>query len=963
MKTVGTACPAPELLRAFALGKLRGPVREDVEAHVAGCESCCGVLSSVSDDALVDLVRDVADTTSRAVLREQTRGPSQTAARPESAGPLGPANIPRDLVDHPRYRVIGLLGRGGMGTVYRAEHRIMQRPVALKVINQRLMTDRRALERFGREVKAAASLIHPNIATAHDADTAGELHFLVMELVEGESLAEKVQAQGPLPVAAACDYLRQAACGLQHAFEKGMIHRDIKPHNLMLTPAGQVKILDFGLARFVQEASRGGELAPGSHEDFDDQEVADGCPQEFQLPETDLPLTRTDMVLGTADFVAPEQASDSRTADIRADIYSLGCSLYYLIAGHPPFPEKSLLGKLSGHFARQPASLLSLRHDVPPGVDQVVACMLAKSPADRYATPADVAGALARFSNPSVPQAAAAPRIRRAPARVPHSSDRQSQKLLSSEVRTTPPLGSQQSTEQTDWSHLATQETALSVSQPAAGSAHTADTIASAPVGTQPQDIQFGETRSRLGALSESEAVLGSRPTAGPLVWAVGGVGVLCALAAIGLVQGFWDSGKGQEEVALSRRKSSGESVTQGGMPGVTVSEELRALTGGFAKAAVPPRVLMVVPKQNAWYPDVAPVIRRFQDYGASVDLASWEKGGISWQPPPAGMPPQTTQPMEIGLTLNEVVPEQYSAVVFAGFQVAPFLPSHRGGYPDQVKAILEAMVHTPVSQGEQPRCVGAICAGIAVPAAHGLLAGREAAFSQYASNQLKDAGFSGEAQWREDLRVCVDGSLITASADKDAEEFVDAICGSIWPRRILIVVPQQGVWLPALDAVRDGLVREGHQVGLASPEGGTASLSSGQRLPTDLALKEVDPRRYAGVIFIGQDVSGFLPGGSAAEPSRYVTAALSSRRDGVVGAVGEGIAVLAAYNTVEGRALADCSSARPFLKKQTTSVSWVSGGEVVRSGPLVTVSSEQQASQFLRDFLGQIRNPQRKSP
>src|SRR5205807_7459616 len=164
--------------------------------------------------------------------------------------------------EHPRYPVLELLGSGGMGAVYRAEHRLMERHVALKVINPGLMDKPALVERFRREVKAAARLIHPNIVHAYDADQAGSTHFLVMEYVEGISLAQQIQEHGPLPVIEACDYIRQAALGLQHASECGMVHRDIKPHNLMLTPAGQVKILDFGLARFAREI-----VSPGQASD------------------------------------------------------------------------------------------------------------------------------------------------------------------------------------------------------------------------------------------------------------------------------------------------------------------------------------------------------------------------------------------------------------------------------------------------------------------------------------------------------------------------------------------------------------------------------------------------------------------------------------------------------------------------------------------------------------------------
>src|SRR4051794_4758231 len=167
-----------------------------------------------------------------------------------SAGEAPPA----DLRDHPRYRILAWVGAGGMGTVYKAEHRLMERVVALKVINRSLVGRPAMVARFQQEVRAAARLSHPNIVTAYDADQAGETHFLVMEFIEGINLDAVLAEQGRLSVACACDYARQAALGLQHAFERGMVHRDIKPHNLMRTPQGQVKILDFGLARYVSEA-------------------------------------------------------------------------------------------------------------------------------------------------------------------------------------------------------------------------------------------------------------------------------------------------------------------------------------------------------------------------------------------------------------------------------------------------------------------------------------------------------------------------------------------------------------------------------------------------------------------------------------------------------------------------------------------------------------------------------------
>jgi formylglycine-generating enzyme required for sulfatase activity len=263
--------------------------------------------------------------------------------------------------------MLGELGRGGMGVVYRAEHRLMERLVAIKVINQRLLDRPEALERFRREVKAAAKLIHPNIVTAFDAEQAGDLHLLVMELVDGLSVAQFLERAGTLPVGQACDFVGQALQGLQHAFEKGMVHRDLKPQNMMLTARGVVKILDFGLARMASER------------------------------ETGAGLTRENVTMGTPDYMAPEQAMDAHKADIRADIYSLGCTLYCLLCGHPPFPEGTAMNKIMAHLRQEARPVQELRPDVPAALATLIARMMAKDPAKRPQTPGEVAQALQPF--------------------------------------------------------------------------------------------------------------------------------------------------------------------------------------------------------------------------------------------------------------------------------------------------------------------------------------------------------------------------------------------------------------------------------------------------------------------------------------------------------------------------------------------------------------------------------------
>jgi hypothetical protein len=383
--------PSPEQLSAFGLGKLDEETSATLEAHLADCPQCRQALEHPQADSFVARLREA--------------GPAQTATG--ASTPSGPADrpggtdVPPELAHHPRYRVLQVLGVGGMGVVYKAEHLLMGRLVALKVISHALTGDPAAVERFQREVRAAARLNHPNIVTAHDAEQAGDLHFLVMEYVEGVSLDRLVAERGRLPVLQACDYIRQAALGLQHACERGMVHRDVKPQNLMLTPRGEVKVLDFGLARFAQESTSTGLAPPAGPAG---QPVAPGQA-----------LTQTGAVMGTPDYIAPEQVLDAHAADARADIYALGCTLYHLLAGQVPFPKDSALDKLLAHHDREPRPLPELRQDLPPGLAQVVERMMAKDLNRRYQAPAEVAHALAAYTTPEGARPAAPPGPAEAP--------------------------------------------------------------------------------------------------------------------------------------------------------------------------------------------------------------------------------------------------------------------------------------------------------------------------------------------------------------------------------------------------------------------------------------------------------------------------------------------------------------------------------------------------------------------
>jgi formylglycine-generating enzyme required for sulfatase activity/serine/threonine protein kinase len=309
-------------------------------------------------------------------------GVSQIEVSPKSiAAPIA-GSIPRDLADHPDYKILGELGRGGMGVVYLAWNRLMGRKEVLKVVSRELMDRRGVLDRFLREIRSAAQLHHANIVTAYSVIRAGKSIAFAMEYVEGYDLAQLVKGEGPLPVALACKFIYQAALGVQYAHQKGMVHRDIKPSNLIVTREANtpiVKLLDFGLARATFEGS------------------------------ADRSLTHEGQMLGTPDYIAPEQSLDATKADIRADIYSLGCTLYYLLSGGPPFRGSSLYEVLQAHHEFEAKALNRVRPEVPRELAAVVRKMMAKEPAHRFQTPSEVAQALKPFCKPGESGTALAP--------------------------------------------------------------------------------------------------------------------------------------------------------------------------------------------------------------------------------------------------------------------------------------------------------------------------------------------------------------------------------------------------------------------------------------------------------------------------------------------------------------------------------------------------------------------------
>jgi DNA-binding response OmpR family regulator len=299
-----------------------------------------------------------------------------TRARSEPV-PAAPARGPA-VQTLAGYEVLGEIGRGGMGVVYKARHVRMNRLVALKVINKEHLGGARTIQRFYREIQAAAQLSHPNIVMAFDAGQYEDTHYFAMEYVEGVDLSRLVRQHGPLPVKHACSFVTQAARGLQHAYERGLVHRDVKPSNLFVACSGEggslppldrsvVKILDLGLA-LLYETGEPSEAASG--------------------------LTRDGRVVGTADYMAPEQWMNAHKVDVRADLYALGGTFYYLLTGQPPFPGAEPMEKMLKHHLDEPTPVEKRRPEVPALVLATVRRLMAKKPDQRFQQPSEVVEAL-----------------------------------------------------------------------------------------------------------------------------------------------------------------------------------------------------------------------------------------------------------------------------------------------------------------------------------------------------------------------------------------------------------------------------------------------------------------------------------------------------------------------------------------------------------------------------------------
>jgi len=401
--------PSREELSGYALGTLPEPSAQQIEQHVAECPACEETLAQLEaggDTVMEKLRHGPADDPlqQEAGCREMLAVIEAIGREPSFSTAAAVASATADLGSIGVYKLLAKLGEGGMGTVYKALHTKLDRVVALKILPTTRLGDERAVVRFQREMKAVGQLAHPNIVMAHDAGEADGTHFLVMEYVDGLDLSTLVARLGPLPVPDACEIIRQAAVGLQYAHEHGLVHRDIKPANLMLSVAGSrqgsgVRVQGSGVSKSGPATPT---LTPDSCPLTPSVKILDlGLALFKEQPTPDGETTASGQAMGTADYMAPEQTFDSHAVDIRADIYSLGCTLYKLLSGHAPFsgPDyTNQMAKMMAHVQETPQPIAERRPEVPAELAALVERMMAKRPEDRFDTPADVAAALASLS-------------------------------------------------------------------------------------------------------------------------------------------------------------------------------------------------------------------------------------------------------------------------------------------------------------------------------------------------------------------------------------------------------------------------------------------------------------------------------------------------------------------------------------------------------------------------------------
>lgn len=342
------SCPENEILQLFILGRLAQEQEEQIEKHLEGCESCSKRLAELETKRKAAIFRDIQ-------AAHANDSASVTTGNVQTISPVIPESIGH-------YKVIEILGSGGMGTVYLAENPHLDRKVAVKVVKASRSLHQSSLDRFSREMKAVGKLRHPNIVQALDGGVIDDQPYLVMEYLEGNDLSRYVKEHGPLSLKQACDIIREVANALDYAHRLGYIHRDIKPSNIWLTPDGTAKILDFGLVGLLET---------------ENNNTSPVVPQQG---------TVEGVILGSPDYISPEQIVDPKKADNRSDIYSLGCTFFYLLTGQPPFGKDThpnIHSKIEAHVSESFPSLRQIRKDIPNNIELLLLSMTAKRPQDR----------------------------------------------------------------------------------------------------------------------------------------------------------------------------------------------------------------------------------------------------------------------------------------------------------------------------------------------------------------------------------------------------------------------------------------------------------------------------------------------------------------------------------------------------------------------------------------------------
>ena len=656
MPTAEKLHPTQLQLQAFAEGRLSVDELAAIEIHIRDCDVCCRNLANLpADDRLAKLAREVHTRGSGmrqpilADTRLINRDDSESMAAEGKVGHLDftnsgrdPEQVPPELRNHPRYRIVKFLGKGGMGVVWLAEHQMMQRMVALKVISSRFTSGRESVERFRQEVRVAARLMHPNIVTAFDAEQAGDLHFLVTEYVDGLSLEQWVLQHGVLTIAQACNAIRQVCSGLQHAHNHGMIHRDIKPQNLMQGKNGKIKILDFGLARLELLAEK-----------------------VSQTAQTELSLTGVGIVLGTPDYMASEQAADSSSADARSDIYSLGCTLFFLLAGRAPFEADSFMEMISSGTQRPMTALSSLRSDLPPELRRVIEKMTAPRPENRFRSAAEVAEALAPFCQPV--QGATNP----TPAKA------QADKSAHTELQAPPVMR-----------HLDSELPPEPVRRPRSPGLPLArrNSRPRRSGSTKLASVQSYFRRSR---------------------WKlpIGMAGLMFSVLLFVLLNTEESSNSVSDAVGDSRGESTAVIVP----PPVLIAPSVAGKPGVASR--IPLRILYLVPATDFWWPDVTPFYQLQNSGTIKLTLTSWTNSAVSIH--------ANGEPTKIPLLLSDAKAADYDALIVGGGRGLMKLTENSEESRDAERLIREML--------DDGKIVSAFSGGPAVLAKMGLLKGATA--------------------------------------------------------------------------------------------------------------------------------------------------------------------------------------------------------------------------------------------